>query len=188
MSKRYIHNNCANWAGSEWFVQRLANLDETWVTTFKQQSKQRKHLTSSPLKKARIVPSAGKMMASCFWGYWGCHHGVLSSKRPDNKRSIWRYTVGAITGYNKDYGTGDAAKSCALPHQDNASEYKLTIAIKPTSVVLSSTSTHPVLLIWLRSVPKHEENSSRNLFRLERWRHSSRRFWTTKRWTCTKLG
>ena len=46
-------------------------MDETWVHHFtpeaKQQSKQRKHPGSPPPKKAKTIPSAGKVMASVFW-------------------------------------------------------------------------------------------------------------------------
>ena len=46
-------------------------MDETWVHHFtpeaKQQSKQWKHPGSPPPKKAKTVPSAGKVMASVFW-------------------------------------------------------------------------------------------------------------------------
>ena len=46
-------------------------MDETWVHHFtpeaKQHSKQWKHPVSPPPKKAKTVPSAGKVMASVFW-------------------------------------------------------------------------------------------------------------------------
>ena len=53
------------------FLQRFVTMDETWVHHFtpesKQQSKQWKHPGSPPPKKAKAVPSAGKVMASVFW-------------------------------------------------------------------------------------------------------------------------
>ena len=53
------------------FLKRFVTMDETWVHHFtsetKQQSKQWKHLGSPPPKKAKTVPSAGKVMASVFW-------------------------------------------------------------------------------------------------------------------------
>lgn len=53
------------------FLQRFVTMDETWVHHFtpeaKQQSKQWKHPGSPPPKKAKTVPSAGKVMASVFW-------------------------------------------------------------------------------------------------------------------------
>ena len=53
------------------FLNRFVTTDETWVHHFtpeaKQQSKQWKHPSSPPPKKAKTVPSAGKVMASVFW-------------------------------------------------------------------------------------------------------------------------
>ncbi|XP_071097976.1 histone-lysine N-methyltransferase SETMAR-like [Haliotis cracherodii] len=53
------------------FLKRFVTMDETWVHHFepesKQQSKQRKDVTSPTPKKAKSVPSAGKVMASVFW-------------------------------------------------------------------------------------------------------------------------
>ena len=53
------------------FLKRFVTMDETWVHHFtpeaKQQSKQWKHPGSPPPKKAKTVPSAGKVMASVFW-------------------------------------------------------------------------------------------------------------------------
>ena len=53
------------------FLQRFVTMDETWVHHFtpeaKQQSKQWKHPGSPLPKKAKTVPSAGKVMASVFW-------------------------------------------------------------------------------------------------------------------------
>ena len=53
------------------FLKRFVTMDETWVHHFtpetKQQSKQWKYSGSPPPKKAKTVPSAGKVMASVFW-------------------------------------------------------------------------------------------------------------------------
>ena len=53
------------------FLQRFVTMDETWVHHFtpeaKQQLKQWKHPGSPLPKKAKTVPSAGKVMASVFW-------------------------------------------------------------------------------------------------------------------------
>ena len=53
------------------FLKRFVTMDETWVHHFtpeaKQQSKQWKHPGSPPPKRAKTVPSAGKVMASVFW-------------------------------------------------------------------------------------------------------------------------
>ncbi|UYV72569.1 hypothetical protein LAZ67_9003782 [Cordylochernes scorpioides] len=57
-------------ANSEEFVNRFVNMDETWTHHFtpesKQQSMQWRHSGSPPPKKAKTVPSAGKVMVSVF--------------------------------------------------------------------------------------------------------------------------
>lgn len=53
------------------FFKRLITQDETWVHHYdpetKSQSMQWKHLDSPPPKKARVQPSAGKVMLTVFW-------------------------------------------------------------------------------------------------------------------------
>ena len=53
------------------FFKRLITQDETWVHHYdpetKAQSMQWKHLDSPPPKKARVQPSAGKVMLTVFW-------------------------------------------------------------------------------------------------------------------------
>jgi len=54
------------------FHARFVTVDETWVHHFTPESKmssmQWKHTNSPPPKKARVTPSAGKVMATFFWG------------------------------------------------------------------------------------------------------------------------
>jgi [histone H3]-lysine36 N-dimethyltransferase SETMAR len=58
-------------ANREDFIFRYVTVDETWVHHFdpetKQQSMAWKHKESPPPKKFRVVPSAGKIMATVFW-------------------------------------------------------------------------------------------------------------------------
>jgi len=53
------------------FVHQFITKDETWIHHYtpesKQQSKQWTEASCSVLKKTRVVPSAGKVMASVFW-------------------------------------------------------------------------------------------------------------------------
>ena len=53
------------------FLARFITMDGSWVHHYqpktKEQSKQWKHTSSPTLKKAKVVPSAGKVMASVFW-------------------------------------------------------------------------------------------------------------------------
>jgi len=54
------------------FVRQFITMDETWIHHYtpesKQQSKQWKEAGCSAPKKTSSVPSAGKVMASVFWG------------------------------------------------------------------------------------------------------------------------
>ncbi|UYV75970.1 hypothetical protein LAZ67_13001971 [Cordylochernes scorpioides] len=58
-------------ANPEEFVNRFVTMNETWAHHFtpesKQQSMQWRHSGSPPPKKAKTVPSAGKVMVSAFW-------------------------------------------------------------------------------------------------------------------------
>ena len=53
------------------FMHRFITMDETWIHHYtpesKQQSKQWTEAGCSAPKKTRLVPSAGKVMASVFW-------------------------------------------------------------------------------------------------------------------------
>lgn len=57
------------------FFSTLVTQDETWVHHYdpetKQQSKQWKHASSPPPKKARVQASAGKVMLTVFWDQQG---------------------------------------------------------------------------------------------------------------------
>ena len=57
------------------FLAQFITMDETWVHRYqpetKEQSKQWKHTSSLTPKKAKVVPSAGKVMASVFWDSQG---------------------------------------------------------------------------------------------------------------------
>ena len=58
-------------ADPEDFNARFVTVDETWVHHFTPESKrssmQWKHTDSPPPKKAKVTPSAGKVMATVFW-------------------------------------------------------------------------------------------------------------------------
>ena len=57
------------------FLARFISMDETWVhhhqLETKEQSKKWKHTSSPAPKKAKVVRSAGKVMASVFWDNQG---------------------------------------------------------------------------------------------------------------------
>jgi histone-lysine N-methyltransferase SETMAR len=63
------------------FVCRFITKDETWIHHYapesKRQSKQSTDVGCSASKKTRLVPSAGKVMASVFWDAEGILFIVL---------------------------------------------------------------------------------------------------------------
>ena len=62
-------------ANEDNFLARFITMDETWVHHYqpetKEQSKHWKHTSSPAPKKATVVRSTGKIMASVFWDYQG---------------------------------------------------------------------------------------------------------------------
>ena len=86
------------------FLKRFVTMDETWVHHFTpeatQQSKQWKHPGSPLPKKAKTVPSTGKVMASIFWDTDDILLDRLSPKRTNNQWYILCFTSDAITGKN----------------------------------------------------------------------------------------
>ncbi|UYV63965.1 hypothetical protein LAZ67_2006164 [Cordylochernes scorpioides] len=72
-------------ANPEEFINRFFTMDETWAHHFthesKQQSTQWRHSGSLPPKKAKTVPSAGKVMASVFWNSEGQLRESIKEKR-----------------------------------------------------------------------------------------------------------
>ena len=78
------------------FFKRLITQHETWVHHYdpetKSQSMQWKHLDSPPPKKARVQPSAGKIMLTVFWD----QGKVVPGKGYDNYRSLLCFTFEEI--------------------------------------------------------------------------------------------
>ncbi|UYV72456.1 hypothetical protein LAZ67_9003230 [Cordylochernes scorpioides] len=96
----------------EEFVNRFVTMDETWAHHFtpesKQQSMQWRHSGSPPPKKAKPVPSAGKVMVSVFWD----SEGVLLLDFLNKAQTI--------TGnYYAKFRRGKLSRKIVY-HQDNA--------------------------------------------------------------------
>jgi len=57
------------------FLRRFMTIDETWIHWYTPETKEQSKQWTSPgepaLKKARTVPSAGKVMATVFWDSQG---------------------------------------------------------------------------------------------------------------------
>ena len=66
---------CARFENDVDFLNRIVTMDETWIRFYdpdtKQQSMEWRHSGSPRFKKFRVQESAGKVLASVFWDYYG---------------------------------------------------------------------------------------------------------------------
>jgi histone-lysine N-methyltransferase SETMAR len=119
-------------ANPDKFMKQFVTMDETWVHHFqpemKEQSKQWKHPTSPPPKKAKAVMSAGKVMASVFWDSEGVllvdylqkGHTITGTYYADLLRQL-REKIRSLRRGRLTRGV--------LFHQDNAPAHKSTVAM-----------------------------------------------------------
>ena len=114
------------------FLQRFVTMDETWVHHFtpesKQQSKQWKHPGSPPPKKAKAVPSAGKVMASVFWDADGILMVDYLQKGQTINGQYYASLLRQLRETIKLKRRGKLSKG-VLFHQDNAPVHKSAIAM-----------------------------------------------------------
>ena len=119
-------------ADPEDFVQRFVTMDETWVhhvtPETKEQSKQWKHVGSPTPKKAKVTPSAGKVMASVFWDA----DGIILVDYLEKGRTLtgqyyasllWQLRANLIKKRHGKVTRG------VLYHQDNAPAHKSAVAM-----------------------------------------------------------
>ena len=114
------------------FLKRFVTMDETWfyhsTPEANQQSKQWKHPSSLPPKKAKTVPSAGKVMASVFWDAAGI---LLTDYLQKGQTINGAYYASLLTQLRekiKIKRRGKLTKG-VLFHQDNAPVHKSVIAM-----------------------------------------------------------
>ena len=114
------------------FVKRFVTMDETWVNHFtpeaKQQSKQWKHPGLPPPKKAKTVPSAGKVMASVFWDA----DGILLIDYLQKGQMIngtYRYYASLLMQLREKIKRHRKLTKSVLFHKDNAPVHKSVIAM-----------------------------------------------------------
>ncbi|XP_023220365.1 histone-lysine N-methyltransferase SETMAR-like [Centruroides sculpturatus] len=104
------------------FLRRFITMDKTWVHHFtpetKEQSKQWTERGESAPKKAKTVPSAGKVMASVFW----------DSPRKNNQRQYYANLLQRFSDEIKKKRS-HLAKKKVLFHQDNAPVHTSVIAM-----------------------------------------------------------
>lgn len=114
------------------FLSRFVTVDETWVHHFdpesKQQSMEWHHKGSPPPRKFRVVPSAGKIMATIFWDA----DGILMVDFLERGHTITGFyyanLISKLHERIKEKRRGKLRKGI-LFHQDNAPVHKSHIAM-----------------------------------------------------------
>lgn len=119
-------------ADPEGFAARFITMDETWVHHFepeyKQQSMQWKHPFSPTPRKARVVPSAGKVMASIFWDAKGVLLMDFLRKGETVTGMYYSSLLGKLRVAIKEKRKGMLSKGVLL-HADNAPAHSSALAV-----------------------------------------------------------
>ena len=114
------------------FVERFLTQDECWVHHFepetKRQSMQWKHSTSPAPKKAKVVPSAGKVMTSVFWDAKGIVFIEYLQKGKTINEEYYAKLLRELRQAIKSKRPGKLTKGVLL-HQDNAPAHKSLVAM-----------------------------------------------------------
>jgi len=114
------------------FLRRFITMDETWVHHFtpetKEQSKQWTAREESAPKKAKTVPSAGKVMASVFWDARGI---IFIDYLQKGKTINGEYYANLLQRLSDEIKKKrpHLAKKKVLFHQDNAPVHTSVIAV-----------------------------------------------------------
>lgn len=125
------------------FFERLITMDECWVHNYdpetKLQNKQWKHGNSPAPKKAKVVPSSGKVMLSIFWN---CRGALLTDYASKGQTITAKYYCELLTKLRvaiKEKRRGKLTKGVHL-HHDNAPAHSAHV-----------TATHSCSLLRLRN-------------------------------------
>ncbi|UYV61605.1 hypothetical protein LAZ67_1005515 [Cordylochernes scorpioides] len=114
-------------ANPEEFVSRFVTMDETWAHHFtpesKQQSMQLRHSGSPPPKKAKPVPSAGKVMVSVFWDSEGVLLLDFLNKGQTITGNYYANLVKQLREAIKEKRIGKLSRKIVY-HQDNAPSHR----------------------------------------------------------------
>ncbi|UYV66917.1 hypothetical protein LAZ67_4003322 [Cordylochernes scorpioides] len=114
-------------ANPEKFVNRFVTMDETWAHHFtpesKQQSMQWRHSGSPPPKKAKTVPSAGKVMVSVFWDSEGVLLLDSLNKGQTINGNYYANLVKQLREAIKEKRRGKLSRKIVY-HQDNAPSHR----------------------------------------------------------------
>lgn len=115
----------------EEFLRRFITVDETWIHHYtpetKVQSKQWVEAGGSAPKKAKTVPSAGKVMATVFWD---AHGIILIDYLKKGKSITGQYYVALLDQLNNEIKEKrpHLARKKVLFHHDNAPAHSSAIA------------------------------------------------------------
>jgi len=113
------------------FVHQFITMDETWIHHYtpesKQQSKQWIEAACSASKKTRLVPSAGKVMASVFWDA----EGILFIDYLEKGKTTGEYYSNLLTRLDEKIREKRPSlqRKKIVFHQDNASAHKSVLAM-----------------------------------------------------------
>ncbi|UYV77657.1 hypothetical protein LAZ67_15001833 [Cordylochernes scorpioides] len=114
-------------ANPEEFVNRFVTMDETWAHHFtpesKQQSMQWRHSCSPPAKKAKTVPTAGKVMVSVFWDSEGVLLLDFLNKGQTITGDYYANLVKQLREAIKEKRRGKLSRKIVY-HQDNAPSHR----------------------------------------------------------------
>ncbi|UYV72345.1 hypothetical protein LAZ67_9002716 [Cordylochernes scorpioides] len=114
-------------ANPEEFVNRFVTMDETWAHHFtpesKQQSMQWRHSGSPPPKKAKAVPSVGKVMLSVFWDSEGVILLDFLNKGQTITGDYYSNLVKQLREAIKEKRRGKLSRKIVY-HQDNAPSHR----------------------------------------------------------------
>ena len=114
------------------FVERFLTQDECWVYHFepetKRQSMQWKHSSSPAPKKAKVVSSAGKVIASVFWDAKGIVFIEYLQKGETINGEYYAKLLKELRQAIKSKRPGKLTKGVLL-HQDNAPAHKSLVAM-----------------------------------------------------------
>ncbi|UYV82726.1 hypothetical protein LAZ67_22000679 [Cordylochernes scorpioides] len=107
--------------------RKFVTMDETWAYHFtpesKKQSMQWRHSGSPPPKKAKTVPSAGKVMVSVFWDSEGVLLLDFLNKGQTITGNYYAYLVKQLRDAFKEKRRGKLSKKIVY-HQNNAPSHR----------------------------------------------------------------
>lgn len=130
----------------EEFLRRFITVDETWIHHYqpesKEQSKQWVSVGESATKKAKSVPSAGKVMATVFWDARGI---IFIDFLEKGKTITGQYYASLLDRLNEEIKKNrpHLAKKKVLFHQDNAPAHSSAIATTKLFELRYEVLPHP---------------------------------------------